>query len=178
ATWAELPGSKITNYDPGALAASPDGKTIFAASYSEGGTARITRSTDGGATWTEVTPKEQEMRAPVLLSVVPGGQGHPEQAGAYMVSAPGLLWFLPEGSNDWKLTKKDDTKLDRPSAAYEITALYVDTTYAQGFGKPGPIVYTARALEAEGKMQGIGVFRSMDGGLTWEQVGKGLGQRA
>src|SRR5437867_2576321 len=44
ATWTELPGSKLTNYDPDALAASPDGQTVFAAHYSEGGTARITRS--------------------------------------------------------------------------------------------------------------------------------------
>ena len=54
----------------------------------------------------------------------------------------------------------------------------MDTGYTQDAAKPGPIVYTARALQSQGKMQGIGVFRSLDGGQTWEQVGKGLGQRA
>lgn len=177
ATWTDLPASHINNYDPYAIAASPDGQMVYAAYASEGGTGRVNRSTDAGSTWTEVTPKMaagEEFRAPANLTFVPGSEGRPQDGGLYLTTSQGL-WFLPLESNDWKAPKADPN-MDKPENAASITALFVDTAYSEEYNKPGPIIYEARAMSVGGAMENVGVFRSTNGGLTWDAVGKGLGK--
>jgi photosystem II stability/assembly factor-like uncharacterized protein len=175
-TWSDLPGARIENFDPHTIASTPDGQTVYLASYSEGGTARIKRSTDAGATWTEITPQGEEIRASVLLYVVPGSVGRPDDAGVYMASSPGLLWFLTDGGTaaDWKLFKGSDPRLDVQGPAFEISALYVDTAFTET--KPEPVIYVARTQQAEGTLKGLGVYRSTNAAMTWEPVGNGLGE--
>lgn len=174
ATWTAIPNSGITNYDPGAIAIGPDGKSIYVAYYSEGGVARIMRSNEDGTAWTEITPKGVELRAPVIFATAPVTQGHPEQGGVYMATSPGQVWFLQEGAADWAPGKANNPKSDKPEADYQITALYVDTTNTEEYNKPGPVLYAARALPGNSAMQPLGVFRSTNGGQTWDQMGTGI----
>jgi photosystem II stability/assembly factor-like uncharacterized protein len=182
ATWVELPNSRDLNFESRVVVSSPDGQSVFAAHYSEGGSANINQSLDGGATWTDITPTGEEMRAPIMLFYVPGSVGRPEDGGLYMASYPNLIWFLTQGgeAGDWKLFKGSDPRTDSPTGAgvddIQITALYVDTAYSEEYNKPGPVIYVARAVGVGESQTGEGVYRSIDMGMTWEQVGKGLGR--
>jgi photosystem II stability/assembly factor-like uncharacterized protein len=171
-SWTMLTASRLENFDPAIVATSPDGKSVYAAYYSEGGTARIQTSADGGTTWSEITPAAEEFRAPITFFVVPGSVGRPEDGGVYMASSQGVLWFLSEGTSEWKQIE-EEPGLGRPTIQHEITALFVDTAYTEEYNKPGPIIYVARATTAA-PAEGLGVFRSSNGGRAWEQVGKGL----
>ena len=53
ATWTALPGAALENYDPNAIAVGPEGKSLYVAYTSEGGSSRIMRSTDSGGSWTD-----------------------------------------------------------------------------------------------------------------------------
>ena len=99
ATWsAMLPGSQEVNSDPYAITGSPDGKSIYVAYASEGGTGTIMRSTDSGATWKNVTPKnlppDQLLHAAVHMMFVTGSTGRPLDGGLYMANQQGTF-FLP-----------------------------------------------------------------------------------
>ncbi len=181
ATWTELPGSSISNYDILDLTASPDGELVYVAYASEGGTGRIQMSGDGGQTWKEITPvapESGEFVGPGNLFLVTGSEGRPEDGGLYLTSSQGL-WFVPLESTDWKLMKSDERQDAPPGGSYYITALYVDTAYSADYNKTGPVIYTARAGQGTGEQgaMGLGVFRSTNGGMTWETVGTGLEQR-
>lgn len=181
ATWSKLPNLKVPNLDPSSMAVSPDGKTIFAAFISEGGSGRILRSTDGGNSVTDVTPKapgaESDLQAPSNLTLVTGSEGRPEEAGLYMTSYQGL-WFLPEDSDAWKLLNRPLSVGEDTNAYNWLTTLFVDTANTAEYNKPGAIIYTARAKPGGNGLTNLGTFRSIDGGQTWATLGKGLEGKA
>lgn len=173
ATWEDLPASKIENFDPIRLATSPDGETVYAAYASEGGSGMVRQSTDAGATWTDVTPKNTptgEFRAPGNLHYVPGSVGRPQDGGLYMTSDEGL-WFLPSETTDWEMI---DLKTGEEGYSW-FSALFVDTTYTEEYAKDGPVIYAAKAKPGEGVSTGLGIFRSTDLGKTWQNIGAELG---
>ena len=174
ATWTTLPGSHVENYDPSAIAIGPDGQSLVVAYYSEGGSVRIMRSDESVQKWTDVTPKSQELRAPVIFAVAPTKEGQPEQAGIYMTTAPGNLWLLADGATDWKPIQQSNPQSAKPGADFAISALYVDTNNSEQYNKPGPIIYEARVQQGAESAQGLGIYRSADGGQTWQLIGKGL----
>lgn len=180
ATWADLPGVTTFASDPISLAASPDGQTVYAAYVSEGGTGQIMMSTDGGATWTEVTPRNvpaaEGFVAPGHLTFVPALEGSPQFGGLYLTNDQGV-WFLPLEGGDWKLMPKPQVPGDPENAPSYFTTLFVDTAYSEDYNKPGPVIYTARARSNESGPTPQGVWRSVDMGVTWESVGTGLGER-
>lgn len=176
ATWSALLGSAVTNFDVYAIAASPDGETVYASYASEGGSGRIMMSLDAGATWKDVTPKnapDNDFRAATNLFFVPGSVGRPDDGGLYMATEQGL-WFLPLESTEWRLTQEQTQEDRQPGRSYYVTALYVDTSYSEEYDKPGPVIYTARIAQGAESEAGLGVFRSTDGGATWQSVGSGL----
>jgi photosystem II stability/assembly factor-like uncharacterized protein len=176
ATWTELPGSKVTNYDPNSIATSPDGNTVFAAYVSEGGSGSVMMSTDGGSAWKDVTPKAvggEGLQAPMSLTYVTGSEGRPQDGGVYMPSAQGI-WFLPLESTEWQLMNKEGSQDPSAAPPYYTSAFFVDTVYSEEYDKPGPVLYEARETFGEGVALNLGVFRSLDGGKSWEEVGKGL----
>ena len=168
-TWTALPGSNLTNYDPHVFTASPDGKSISAGYVSEGGTSRVMRSTDSGVTWAEITPvtPPNSPLTAIAALVYELGSG---SGGLYMTSDQGL-WHLPPGSSNWQLVQNINPTLENPE---RITALYVG---AQSASSNPAAVYEARATLVAGGLTGEGVFRSLDGGATWEPFGTGLDQR-
>jgi len=179
ATWTDLSGVTTFASDPVSLAASPDGQTVYAAYVSEGGTGQIMMSTDAGATWTEVTPKNvpaaEGFVAPGHLTFVPALEGSPQYGGLYLTNDQGV-WFLPLEGGDWTLMPKPQVPGDPENAPSYFTTLFVDTAYSEEYAKPGPVIYTARARSNETGPTAQGVWRTIDMGATWESVGTGLGE--
>jgi hypothetical protein len=177
ATWNSLPNTRIENYEPHSLATSPDGQTVFVAYSSEGGTGRILRSSDGGNTWADITPKNApggEFSAPSNLIYVPGSVGRPDDGGLYMTSYH-AFWWLPVESDDWQVVAFGENE---PFGGHHyFTALYVDTAYTEEYNKPGPVLYAARGRPGEGESYDK-VFRSTDRGKTWLPFGAGIENRA
>jgi hypothetical protein len=134
-------------------------------------------STDGGATWQDVTPTVtggDQLQAPGTLVYVTGSVGRPEDGGVYMTSAQGL-WFLPLEGTEWQLLSARASDLPTGGTeSYYTTALFVDTTYTEDYDKAGPVIYEAREAFGDQGAVYLGVFRSIDGGKTWEKFGTGL----
>lgn len=178
ATWSdELAGSHFENADPYAIVSSADGESVYVAYASEGGAGHLKRSTGAGADWQDITPQNapdgQLVTAPDLV-FQPGSEGHPDDGGLYMANNQGV-WFLPLESDEWVF--KPSVPAGQPQPAYYVTAYQVDTTYSVDYDKPGPVMYEARAQFSENGPVGLGVFRSTNGGKSWQRVGDDLGQR-
>lgn len=180
ATWTSIPGARIENLDPRSIAASPDAQTMFVAFVSEGGAGQVLRSTDGGDTFENVTPKvadDDTVQAPDVMVYVPGSIGRPDDGGLYMTTYQGI-WFLPLESDDWTLLSRPVPQDQDPTAYSWFTTLFVDAYYTEEYNKPGPILYTALARPADAGLTSLGVFRSGDAGRSWTPFNKGIDDRA
>ena len=86
ATWTVVPGSQVTNYDPGGAAIGA-GWSFLRPTIARAGSLKVMKSagSGSGSAWTDVTPKNAgELRAPAIFAVAPTTEGHPEQGGIYI----------------------------------------------------------------------------------------------
>ena len=154
ATWEPLLSTDFI----GALALSPQyasDHTVFAAGHS----VRVVRSTDGGQTWDPVgdwpagaypgtTQVALPPNYPVDGTIFAGGQG---------------FWRLPPGATEWELAMGLD------SSCY-VQSIAVSPDYATDRTLLAAALWF---VEPAGR-QRYSLFRSIDGGATWEQAGAGL----
>ena len=145
----------------GQLAISPryaDDRTVYAAGQSP----RVVRSTDGGATWESVgtwppgayagtTQVALPPNYPADRTVFAGGEG---------------FWRLPPGGTEWELASGLDSN-------YYVRSIAVSPNYAAD----RTLLATALwFVEPAGRLR-CAVFRSTDGGVSWQIADAGLLER-
>ena len=155
-TWTDLTGNIGTVTV--ALALSPDygsDRTVLAVGL-EGG---LFKSTDGGGTWSALSVAEARRpgKAPADVrpeSAVPGWGVLPEPPGAPALTPPELLF-------DARTAHQAAHTLARRADVISGTVV----AFSPGYGQDGTLF---------AGLEGRGLFRSTDGGLTWATIGQGL----
>ncbi len=162
-TWSQvLEGIASGTSDAGLLAADPvNPSTLFTATES-GEAGQVLKSTDAGSTWTVVSPPEQwtngladvavDAHAPSNVYAIQG-QG--------IGSGPNPVFRSPDGGATWEK---------------------VDLANLEGLGEPfwsperllfdprSPDTLYVPVLRQVGWGIGVGLYRSSDGGVTWENI--------
>jgi photosystem II stability/assembly factor-like uncharacterized protein len=122
------------------------------------------RSRDGGVTWQELTGTPFERKAVLSIAV------HPEDSQKLYVASITGLYLSNDGGDDWVKVESFDAATkqvsiidkDNPLALYDlwvVTDVVFDPFDSQ-------VIYAAT--------QHGGIWRSGDGGLTWEQRSSGM----
>jgi photosystem II stability/assembly factor-like uncharacterized protein len=168
ATWQTLEGARLLGYEARFIAVAlraPD--VLYAMSASEGGTVRLAASADGGATWRDVTPDvppPDELWAPIALRIDPR-----DPHVAYAVTWKGVF-RTADGGATWLPANaglEAVRQVDVSVVAYPLSALAIDPA------RPDVLYLGTGGLHSEG----MGVYRSLDGGRQWHRLGDGLGSR-
>ena len=119
-------------------------------------------------TWTEIGPTT----IPVNITGQPNGMGrinalgfHPTDANTVWAGAPnGGLWKTTDGGNSWTMQNTDFL------GTLGVSAIAIDPTNTN-------IIYLGTGDRDGGDSQGLGVYKSTDGGTTWNLSSTGLGNR-
>ena len=194
ATWEELRGVRLENYDPAQIAIAPsDPQTLYISYASEGGTVGVRRSTDGGTTWQDANPPGNII-GPLALAV-----DSTDAAVAFLSTTTGL-YKTTNGGRAWALVAWLETTATpvpggRPAASPAPGGRPGATPGASPGTSPGPTFLPAgRAAAAlladpeekgrfwlgtgQGPIAGTGVYRTNDAGVTWARTAAGLEQQA
>jgi photosystem II stability/assembly factor-like uncharacterized protein len=128
-----------------------DPSVVYAAGNSEGGSGAVFRSNDGGRTW--VTIKEQlELWVSALLP-------HPIDRDQVWFATPQGIWHTDDAGQSWE------------ESATGLEAVTVGEEYEfEGIGLYG-LARDGEGILYLGTEQGL--YRSPDGGRTWEPLGRG-----
>jgi photosystem II stability/assembly factor-like uncharacterized protein len=164
ATWQALEGARLLDYEARFIAAAPRAADVlYVMSASEGGTVRLAASADGGATWRDVTPPDEPW-APIALRIDPS-----DPHVAYAVTWKGVF-RTADGGATWLPANaglEAVRQVDVSVVAYPLSALAIDPA------RPDVLYLGTGGLHSEG----MGVYRSLDGGRQWHRLGDGLGSR-
>jgi photosystem II stability/assembly factor-like uncharacterized protein len=137
----------------------------------------VYRSTDGGATWTNVGLKESKMIARLVV--------HPQDPATAYVAAMGDVWNpgperglykTTDGGQTWRALLAGPAPFATRVGCRDVVLDPSDsgTVYASLYARRRtPWSFTAGPAATDGKDLG-GIFKSTDGGATWRKVGKGL----
>lgn len=177
ADWQELGPAPITNGSytgrVSAIVCSPTDSNRYFVAGCDGG---VWRTTDGGATWTPLTDymPTTSMGAlaldPTNENIVYAGTGEANYANHCRYGLG--LFKSTDGGDNW-VQLAEDTFGGRCFSRIVVNpqnpqVLYAAITRAGGFPE------MAAAKGHPGATGPVGVFRSIDGGTTWEQLTNGL----
>jgi len=169
-SWETLAGARLANYDPSLIAIAPsDPQTLYVAYASEGGTVRVRRSSDAGTTWQDANPPG-DLVGPLALTV------DATAAGTLYLSTTTGLYKTTNGGRAWSLLVRGleetvDTKTT-PTASRGTPTVVLRTNSALVTDPEEANRLWLRTAGGPGK--GTGVYRSRDGGGTWEKAATGL----
>lgn len=163
ATWKPVPGAGVSGYDLTLLALAPsDTRVLYVVSVSEGGTARVRRSADSGATWRDASIGA-ELSGPLALAV---DAADPNLA--LLSTFLGLYITTDAGANWHQATRGLESTVLRSS---QVPMSAVTTVVAD------PTIGGRYWLGSDATLAGgtdMAVFMSTDSGASWRAVAPGL----
>lgn len=152
-----------------AVACSPTDPDVMFASGADGG---VWRTTDGGATWTPVTPHAATSAIgaieidPTDEDIIYAGTGEANYANHSRYGL-GLLKSV-DGGDTWELLA-EETFAGRTFARIAINPASPETLYA-AIGRAGGFPELAAAKGHPQATGDVGVFKSVDGGRSWRRL--------
>lgn len=163
ATWKPVAGAGVSGYDSTLLALAPsDTRVLYVVSVSEGGTARVRRSGDGGATWRDASIGA-ELSGPLALAidaVDPNLVLLATFQGLYITTDAGVNWR--QATRGLESTVLSGGQIPLSS----ITTVVADPTIG------GRYWLGSDATQTRGT--DMAVFMSTDQGASWRVVAPGL----
>lgn len=160
-----------------AVACSPSDADRYFAAGADGG---VWRTTDGGASWTPVTPDMPTSAMGALAidpsdeNIVYAGTGEANYANH---SRYGLGIFKSYDGGDTWVQLAEETFAGRCFSQLAIDPQNPQVIYAS-IARAGGFPEMAGAKQHPGRLGPLGVFRSDDGGETWAHLTNGLPDRA
>jgi photosystem II stability/assembly factor-like uncharacterized protein len=169
-TWSQV----LEGMGGGPLAADPTNpSTLFTATESitesgDVGAAQVLKSTDAGNTWTVVIPAEQGVGGDIAVDAHTPSNVYAIQSQG-IGSGPNLVFRSPDGGATWEK---------------------VDLANLEGLGEPfwsperllfdprSPNTLYVQVYRMVGWGIGAGLYRSTDGGDTWQSIGNPSGDEA
>lgn len=163
ATWKPVPGAGVSSYDAVLLALAPsDSRVLYVVSVSEGGTARVRRSGDGGATWRDASAGAK-LSGPLSLAV---DATDPNRA---LLSTFQGLYLTTDAGVNWRQATRGLESTVLPSGQVPlsaVTAVVADPTVSGRYWLGSDATLAGGADMA--------VFMSVDRGASWRSVAPGL----
>lgn len=162
-SWVLLEDANPWRFDVLHVVPAPsDPNVVYVVAASEGGTAVVSRSPDGGGAWQEALGVDAQAFGPVDLVVQPT-----DPATALLVVWSGPL-RTADGGATWQpaATGLDDIRQDDNGfVTYRVGPAAWDPAEPE-------VVYLGAG---DGSTGGLGVYRSADAGQSWAWAGDGLG---
>jgi hypothetical protein len=167
-SWEAAPQAQLDSYTPAQIALVPGTpRVVYAAYASEGGTAKVRRTIDDGATWQD-TQLPAAAFGPLALATDPG------KADTIFLSTLVGIFRSLDGGQSWTLL---DAGLEATQPAPPLA------NAPDGFRLTTVIVAAPNVSDTfwvgtgAGTTKGIGVFGTRDGGATWRQTNSGIDGR-
>lgn len=165
-TWEIVAREEVDTFVPKLVALAPSApQTIYLVGGTEGGVVKMQYTNDGGETWQDITPKG-DLIGPLSLAIDPAT---PETI--ILSTVVGIL-RSPDSGQTWAMLNEGGLEVTIPAnlptslpEGFRLTTALIADPDQSGLFWVGT---------GSGKMKGIGIFRTRDGGETWRRSSQGI----